>query len=183
MKLTFIGAAHEVTGSCFFLEACGKNILIDCGMEQGKDKFVNQEIPVASAAIDAVLLTHAHMDHSGRLPLLYVEGFRGNIHSTSATSALCNLMLRDSAHIQMAEAEWKNRKKQRSGDKPTVPLYDMEASLSTIRLFTPHEYKETFTLFEGIEVRFIDVGAPTWLRKYRALDHRRGCHKENCIFR
>lgn len=158
MKLTFIGAAHEVTGSCFFLEACGKNILIDCGMEQGKDIYVNQEIPVASAAIDAVLLTHAHMDHSGRLPLLYVEGFRGNIHSTSATSALCNLMLRDSAHIQMAEAEWKNRKKQRAGDNPTVPLYDMEASLNTIRLFTPHEYKEKFTLYEGIEVRFIDVG-------------------------
>ncbi|HHV13352.1 MAG TPA: MBL fold metallo-hydrolase [Clostridiales bacterium] len=158
MKLTFIGAAHEVTGSCFFLEACGKNILVDCGMEQGRDVYVNQEIPVASAAIDAVLLTHAHMDHSGLLPLLYAEGFRGSIHATSATSALCNIMLRDSAHIQMSEAEWKNRKRQRSGAEPAVPLYDMEAALSTIRLFAPHEYSETFTLFEGIEVRFTDVG-------------------------
>ncbi len=158
MKLTFIGAAHEVTGSCFFLEACGKNILVDCGMEQGRDVYVNQEIPVASAAIDTVLLTHAHMDHSGLLPLIYAEGFRGSIHATSATSALCNIMLRDSAHIQMSEAEWKNRKRQRSGGEPAVPLYDMEAAMSTIRLFAPHEYGETFTLFEGIEVRFTDVG-------------------------
>ena len=158
MRLTFIGATHEVTGSCFFLEACGKNILIDCGMEQGRDTFENQEIPVHSADIDAVLLTHAHMDHSGRLPLLYTEGFRGNIHSTGATSSLCNIMLRDSAHIQLAEAEWKNRKKQRSGGKVTEPLYDMEAAMNTIRLFVPHEYSETFTLFEGVQVRFTDVG-------------------------
>ncbi|HWT74986.1 MAG TPA: MBL fold metallo-hydrolase [Mobilitalea sp.] len=158
MRLTLLGAAHEVTGSCYYLEACGKRILIDCGMEQGRDAYENQAIPVSSADIDAVLLTHAHMDHSGKLPLLYSEGFRGNIHSTSATSSLCNIMLRDSAHIQIAEAEWKNRKKQRSGDKPTVPIYNMEDAMATIRMFVSHEYQETFTLYDGITVRFIDVG-------------------------
>lgn len=158
MKLTFLGAAHEVTGSCYFLEACGKNILIDCGMEQGRDTYENQEIPVLSANIDAVLLTHAHMDHSGKLPLLVSQGFRGDIHATSATSALCNIMLRDSAHIQMAEAEWKNRKGKRSGDKSAEPLYTMEDALATIRRFVPHEYSEQFSLYDGIEVRFTDVG-------------------------
>ena len=158
MRLTFIGATHEVTGSCFFLEACGKNILIDCGMEQGKDFFENQRIPVASADINAILLTHAHMDHSGKLPLLYSEGFRGNIHSTSATSSLCNIMLRDSAHIQMSEAEWKNRKHLRSGDIPVEPIYNMEDAMATIRLFISHEYQQIFTLYEGIQVRFTDVG-------------------------
>jgi metallo-beta-lactamase family protein len=158
MKLTFLGAAHEVTGSCYFLEACGKNILIDCGMEQGKDIYENQEIPVSSADIDTVLLTHAHMDHSGKLPLIYSQGFRGNIHATTATSALCNIMLRDSAHIQMAEAEWKSRKGKRSGARVIAPIYNMEDALATIRLFKSHEYAEIFTLYEGIEVRFTDVG-------------------------
>jgi len=158
MKLTFLGASHEVTGSCYYLEACGKSILIDCGMEQGKDTYENQEIPVLSADIDTVLLTHAHMDHSGKLPLLVNEGFRGDIHATSATSALCNIMLRDSAHIQLAEAEWKNRKGKRSGDKSEAPLYDMEDALATIRKFVSHEYGQTFQLFEGIQVRFTDVG-------------------------
>ena len=158
MRLTFLGATHEVTGSCYFLEACGKNILIDCGMEQGRDTYENQKIPVASANIHTVLLTHAHMDHSGKLPLLYSEGFRGKIHATSATSSLCNIMLRDSAHIQISEAEWKNRKKQRSGDRMASPIYNMEDAMATIRQFVSHEYQETFTLYDGIEVRFTDVG-------------------------
>lgn len=111
MRLIFLGATHEVTGSCFLLNACGKNILIDCGMEQGRDTFENQDIPVDAAILDTVLLTHAHIDHSGKLPLLYAQGFRGDIHATGATTSLCSIMLRDSAHIQVAEAEWKNRKK------------------------------------------------------------------------
>ncbi len=158
MRLTFLGATHEVTGSCYYLEACGKKILIDCGMEQGRDTYENQRIPVTSADIDAVLLTHAHIDHAGKLPLLYSEGFRGDIHATGATSALCNIMLRDSAHIQQSEAEWKNRKKQRSGDKAVMPVYTMEDAMNTIRQFVSHEYTETFTLYEGIRVRFTDVG-------------------------
>lgn len=158
MKLTFLGATHEVTGSCFYLEACGKHILIDCGMEQGIDSFENQELPIPAADVDAVLLTHAHIDHSGKLPMLYSRGFRGEIHATSATSALCDIMLRDSAHIQMQEADWRNRKGKRAGGNSYVPIYDMKDALATIRMFRPHEYNEKFSLYDGIEVRFIDVG-------------------------
>lgn len=158
MKLKFIGATHEVTGSCIYLEACGKKLLLDCGMEQGKDTYVNQEIPVPDAEIDAVLLTHAHMDHSGKLPLLYSKGFRGKIHTTSATSALCEIMLKDSAHIQMFEAEWKNRKGRRKGEDPFIPLYTMEDAFGTLRLFEEYAYDERKNIFDGIDIRFIDVG-------------------------
>lgn len=158
MKLTFIGATHEVTGSCFYLEALGKHILIDCGLEQGRDVYENQEIPEPAAGIDAVLLTHAHMDHAGRLPLLYAQGFRGSIHATGATSDLCDIMLRDSAHIQTFEAEWRNRKGQRKGENPYVPLYTMEDAYNTIRSFVPHSYNEKIKLFDGVFFRFIDVG-------------------------
>ena len=115
MKLTFIGAAHEVTGSCHCLQACGKTILIDCGMEQGADAYENAPLPVSEAQVDFVLLTHAHIDHSGLLPLLYSKGFRGQIYTTEASADLCDIMLRDSAHIQQFEAEWHNRKARRAG--------------------------------------------------------------------
>ena len=100
MRLSFFGAAHEVTGSCHLLEACGKNILIDCGMEQGPDLYENQELPVAPGDVDYILLTHAHIDHSGNIPLLVKKGFSGEIITTFATADLCDIMLRDSAHIQ-----------------------------------------------------------------------------------
>ena len=98
MRLGFVGADHEVTGSCHYLEVCGKHILVDCGLEQGKDIYVNQDIPVPINQIDYVLLTHAHIDHSGRLPLLYKNGFHGDIISTFATSDLCSIMLRECPH-------------------------------------------------------------------------------------
>lgn len=158
MKLTFLGATHEVTGSCTYLEAAGCHILIDCGMEQGPDEFENQSIPINPALIDFVLLTHAHIDHSGNLPLLYKNGFRGRVHSTTATKDLCDIMLRDSAHIQMFEAEWRNRKGKRSGDREFVPLYDMDDALGVIAAFTPHRYDNRETLCEGVDVRFTDVG-------------------------
>ncbi len=158
MKLTFIGAAHEVTGSCHFLEACGKNILIDCGMEQGPDLYENQEIPVKPSDIDYVLLTHAHIDHSGMLPLLAKNGFKGEIISTFATSDLCSIMLRDSAHIQEAEAEWHNRKARRSGAPMYEPLYNMEDAMNAITLLAPVVYAQRIRLCEGIEVRFTDIG-------------------------
>jgi metallo-beta-lactamase family protein len=110
MKLTFIGAAHEVTGSCHLLQAAGKNILVDCGMEQGPDLYKNLELPVSAESVDYVLLTHAHIDHSGMLPKLVKDGFKGQILTTYATADLCSIMLRDSAHIQEFEAEWRNRK-------------------------------------------------------------------------
>lgn len=130
MKITFVGATHEVTGSCYFLEAAGKKFLVDCGMEQGPDNFENIPIPVPASELDFVLLTHAHIDHSGKLPVLYAEGFRGNIYTTYATVDLCEIMLRDSAHIQMFEAEWRNRKGRRSGKEPVQPLYDMNNRLN-----------------------------------------------------
>ena len=100
MQLTFIGADHEVTGSCHFLEAAGKNILIDYGMEQGRNDFENIALPVSAAKLDYVFLTHAHIDHSGLLPLLYAQGFSGKVYATDATCDLCDVMLRDCAHIQ-----------------------------------------------------------------------------------
>ena len=159
MKLTFIGAAHEVTGSCHYLEACGKHMLVDYGMEQGTNYFENADLPVPEAQIDYVLLTHAHVDHSGLLPLLYAKGFRGQVFMTKATADLCGIMLRDCAHIQMHEAEWKNRKaKRNSGTEPYEPIYTMEDADGVIRHLVPCEYNSKIQLCEGIEVRFTDVG-------------------------
>ena len=159
MKLTFIGADHEVTGSCHYLQACGKHILVDYGMEQGLNVFENAELPVEEAQIDYVLLTHAHIDHSGMLPLLYAKGFRGQIFTTYATADLCSIMLRDCAHIQMQEAEWKNRKAKRSsGVEPMEPVYTMEDADGTIKRIIPCHYNSIVDLCEGIQIRFTDIG-------------------------
>lgn len=158
MKITFIGATHEVTGSCSYIDACGKRFLVDFGMEQGEDCFENVQIPVSPSNIDFVLLTHAHIDHSGLLPLLYAGGFNGEIHATVATSHLCDVMLRDSAHIQEFEAEWRNRKGKRKGDEEYIPLYTMDDAIGAISLFVPHEYEKESEISEGIKVKFIDAG-------------------------
>ena len=158
MKLTFIGATHEVTGSCYFLEAAGKKFLVDCGMEQGPDQYENREIPVALSDVDFALLTHAHIDHAGNFPLAYAQGFRGPIYATAATCDLCDIMLRDSAHIQMFEAEWRNRKGKRNGQPEFVPAYTMEDALGVIRLFVECDYNKVIELAEGIRVRFVDAG-------------------------
>lgn len=159
MKLTFIGAAHEVTGSCHCLQVCGKTILVDYGMEQGINVFENAELPVDPAFVDYVLLTHAHVDHSGMLPLLYARGFRGQIFMTDATADLCSIMLRDCAHIQMQEAEWKNRKaKRRAGADLIEPIYTMEDADGTIKLIVPCHYDKVIDVCEGIKIRFTDIG-------------------------
>lgn len=158
MKLTFIGAAHEVTGSCHLLHTNGKNILIDCGMEQGPDLYENQELPVPAGDIDYILLTHAHIDHSGLIPLLCKHGFKGQIITTFATSDLCNIMLRDSAHIQEFEAEWRNRKARRSGAPLYEPLYTTQDAIDAISLLTPCDYGQKIELCEGVQVRFTDIG-------------------------
>ncbi len=158
MKITFLGANHEVTGSCTLIEAAGQRFLIDCGMEQGKDVYENQPIPVAPGEIDWVLATHAHIDHTGMLPLLVRNGFRGKIYATNPTVELCGIMLRDSAHIQEFEAEWKNRKGQRSGAEPVEPMYTVQDAEAAMKLFVGKAYEQRFQLAPGIEARFVDVG-------------------------
>ena len=159
MKLTFIGAAHEVTGSCHFLSIAGKNAIVDYGMEQGVNLYENAELPVPESAIDYVFLTHAHIDHSGMLPKLCAKGFRGQIFATKGTADLCSIMLRDSAHIQMQEAEWRNRKAQRSSMREEyVPTYTMEDAETAIKLLVPCPYDSLIEVAEGIKIRFTDVG-------------------------
>ncbi len=158
MRIQFIGAAHEVTGSCTLLEVCGKRYLVDCGMEQGRDAFENVPLPVAAGNIEAVFLTHAHIDHSGMLPKLYKDGFRGSIYATESTCDLCNIMLRDSAHIQMSEAEWRNRKAQRAGQELVKPVYDLDDAVGAISRFRRCGYGEVIQAAEGIELRFSDIG-------------------------
>lgn len=158
MKVTFIGATHEVTGSCTYIEACGKRFLVDFGMEQGSDTYENDKIPVSPSSIDFVLLTHAHIDHSGLLPLLYAGGFSGQIHCTEASCNLCGIMLRDSAHIQEFEAEWKNRKGKRKGQEEIEPLYTMNDAEGAIKLFVGHRYGLVEQICEGVSVRFSDAG-------------------------
>ena len=128
MKLTFLGADREVTGSCTQLEAAGHRFLIDCGMEQGRDVYENADLPCAPGTYEALLLTHAHIDHSGRISYLYKNGYRGPIYTTDATRDLCAIMLEDSAHIQEQEAEWKNRKAMRSGAEMIEPDYTVDLS-------------------------------------------------------
>lgn len=158
MKLTFIGAAHEVTGSCTLLEACGKHILIDCGMEQGGDTYENCAIPVNPAEIDAILLTHAHIDHSGMIPAMAANGYTGPIYTTEATHKLCDIMLRDSAHIQEQEAEWQNRKADRAGYDKYEPVYTVADAVESLKLFKGLSYNKPTEIFDGITINFIDAG-------------------------
>ena len=158
MKIQFIGATHEVTGSCTLLEVNQRYYLVDCGMEQGKDIFQNISLPIHANQIDAVFLTHAHIDHSGMLPKLYKDGFRGTIYATDVTCDLCNIMLRDSAHIQESEAKWQSRKAERAGLEPCEPVYDMQDTLGTISLFRRCNYGEMIYPSESIELRFTDIG-------------------------
>ena len=159
MKMIFVGAAHEVTGSCHYLEAAGKHMLVDCGMEQGVNVFENVPLPVDESLIDYVFLTHAHIDHTGLLPLLYAKGFRGQVYATDATADLCSIMLRDCAHIQMMEAEWKNRKAKRSvALTAEEPLYTMEDAEGVIKRLVPCHYGTEVKVCDGVTIRFTDIG-------------------------
>jgi len=158
MKITFLGAAHEVTGSCTLLEACGKKILIDCGMEQGPDIYENSEIPVPPSSIDFVFLTHAHIDHSGKLPLLAKNGFGGSVYATTATHDLCAIMLADAAHIQESEAVWKNRRAKRSGEEGYTPMYTLDDVHKLMPQFRVTDCGKTVELCKGISAVFYDAG-------------------------
>lgn len=158
MKIQFIGAAHEVTGSCTLLEVNRRYYLVDCGMEQGRDVFQNVGLPIPASEIDAVFLTHAHIDHSGMLPKLYKDGFQGKIYATDVTCDLCSIMLRDSAHIQESEAKWRSRKAERAGLPDIEPVYSLDDALGAMSLFYRCNYGDIIRPAEGIELRFTDIG-------------------------
>ena len=161
MNITFLGAAKTVTGSNFLVEGAGKKFLVDCGMYQGKIKDeLENEAPFLYDVneIDFMLLTHAHIDHSGRIPKLYNEGYRGPIYATKATCDLCSIMLPDSGHIQEQENEWKNKKRKRKGQKEIPPLYTAEDATKCLEIFKPIKYDEVIEIDENIHVRFNDAG-------------------------
>lgn len=158
MKLSFYGAAREVTGSCHCLEACGVKLFVDCGLPQGSGTEVTPFFPIPAGSVDFVLLTHAHIDHAGRLPLLKKLGFRGKVYATGATCDLASIMLRDSAHIQESDAEWQNRKAKRSGRPEVEPLYTLSDALAVIDDFVSCEYEQIVTLAPGLTARWRDIG-------------------------
>ena len=158
MQIFFSGAAHEVTGSCHYVEACGKKFLVDCGMEQGLNLYENAPVPALSGELDFVLLTHAHIDHSGMLPLLYKHGFTGPVYTTKATKDLCDIMLLDSAHIQEFEAQWRTKKGKRKGQPDVEPIYTTEDASGILQNFIGVDYGQTIVPADGIKVMFTDVG-------------------------
>ena len=161
MKINFFGATKIGTGLKFFVEAAGKKFLVDCGLYQGKAELEEQnyrEFDYNPAEIDFMLLTHAHIDHSGRIPKLYNDGFKGPIYAHKATCDLCQIMLPDSGHIQEMEAEWKNKKRIRKGQPTRGPLYTAEDALKCMEIFVPVKYDEIIQVSENIYVRFNDAG-------------------------
>ena len=161
MKITFLGATKTVTGSNFLVEAAGKKFLVDCGLYQGnaEQEYENSaEFDFNINEIDFVLLTHAHIDHSGRIPKLYNEGYRNSIYAHKATCDLCSLMLPDSGHIQEMEIAWQNKKRERKGEKILPPLYTAEEAARCLELFVPVTYDKIIEITEDIHVRFNDAG-------------------------
>jgi metallo-beta-lactamase family protein len=159
MKLTFEGAAGGVTGSMHRLESNGKQFLFDCGMFQGRRKESerrNRDFPFVGSSIDGVILSHAHIDHSGRLPLLYKNGFRGPIYATSATVDLCNAMLRDTAHILESDAAFVNRK--HPDDPPVEPLFTIEDAAAAVELFRPVKYRSPTSVDGNLVMESYDAG-------------------------
>ena len=158
MKLTFFGAAHAVTGSCHCLEVGGKKILIDCGLQQGRDEHDDNALDFAPSYIDYVIVTHAHIDHSGRIPLLVKEGFQGEIYATRLTAQLLSIMLRDSAFIQESDAQWQNQKGRRAGRPEVEPLYTVADAEAAMQQVVTAEYGQMVDLCEGVQIRFRDAG-------------------------
>lgn len=161
MKIHFNGAAQTVTGSQFLLEINGARLLLECGLYQGKRsdfyKF-NQTFSFDPKTIDAVLLSHAHIDHSGNLPNLVKQGFSNPIYATAATKSLAEVMLRDSGHIQEADVEYVNKKRKRRGEPPVEPLYTITDAEEACDLFQPIQYEQSFEPVKGVTARFVEAG-------------------------
>ena len=158
VKLTFFGAAKAVTGSCHCVEANGHKVLVDCGLQQGRDERDNRELDFSPSYIDDVVVTHAHIDHSGRIPLLVKEGFSGNIYCTRLTAQLLSIMLRDSAQIQENDAAYENQKGKRAGKPPVEPLYTLVDVEKALRHIVTCEYGQELEISDGVKVRFVDAG-------------------------
>ncbi|MFZ5973887.1 MAG: MBL fold metallo-hydrolase RNA specificity domain-containing protein [Bacillota bacterium] len=161
MKIQFLGGARTVTGSCHLIETDNGNLLVDCGMHQGKDQ--NDWDPLAPfgfnpSEIKCVVLTHSHIDHSGLLPLLVKSGFSGKIYSTVPTADLCGIMLPDSGHIQEMDAEQRNRKRQRAGKSIIEPMYTAQDAINCMKSFSPAEYDVVTEVLPGVRVRFVEAG-------------------------
>ena len=161
MKIKFCGAASGVTGSCHLISTENHKILLDCGQFQGGKQMeaLNEEpFPFEPSEIECVILSHAHIDHCGRLPLLVKRGFRGRIYCTDATADLLDVMLKDSGFIHEKEAEWQNRKNERAGRKPVEPLYTLKDSEETLKLVSPVMYDQLFELNDAMKIVFNDAG-------------------------
>lgn len=161
MEITFMGAARCVTGSCTMIETAGKKLLVDCGLRQGRDA---KTVPVTDGftfdpkEIHAVLLTHAHIDHSGLLPLLIKKGFAGSIFCTDATARLCSIMFPDAGHVQEMEVEWQNRKRKRAGKPEILPIYTVEDAKNAVKYLKPLSYGQLVNVVDGVTARFVDAG-------------------------
>lgn len=161
MNIQFFGAAEMVTGSNYLISTDNMKILLDCGMFQGgeKEELLNLEsFPYNLEEIDCLILSHAHIDHSGRIPLLYKQGFKGKVYCTKPTYDLCDIMLRDSASIQEADAEWENKRRKRSGKKPISPLYTLEDAVYSLNFFETYYYDEIIEINDFVSIRFKDAG-------------------------
>ena len=181
MKLSFFGADQCVTGSCHCLEVNGKKILIDCGLQQGRDEIDNASLPFAPGSIDYVLITHAHIDHSGRVPMLIKQGFNGRIVTTRLTAELLTIMLADSAHIQESDAAYQNHKNERAGRPAVEPLYTVEDAMRLNQFLDTCEYGRTIELCEGVRATFIDAGHLLGSASIR-LELTEGAEKRTIVF-
>ena len=160
-SLTFFGATGQVTGSCYLLETSTHRILLECGMFQGSKETEKQnaaDFPFDPARIDAVVLSHAHLDHCGRLPKLVKDGFKGPVFLTEASFPLLELMLRDAVHLQLRDTEWENKRRQRAGKKLLEPLYGLEDVEALLKLRQPIAYSEEKEILAGITVSFHEAG-------------------------
>jgi metallo-beta-lactamase family protein len=160
-NLTFYGATGQVTGSCYLLETGSHRILLDCGLFQGSKETEKQnevDFPFDPARIDAVILSHAHLDHCGRLPKLVKDGFKGTVFLTEASFPLLELMLRDAVHLQLRDTEWENKRRQRAGKKLLEPLYELEDVEALLKLRQPIAYSQEKEILAGITVSFHEAG-------------------------